>query len=132
MNLLSGRAIESPQNAMEITRPASLDSFTQTLAQFFRPLWAKKKSFEQSAQVESSSAHNDRQVSALLNLIEHLPCLARVFARCNVAGRRDAINQMMRRTHSFRCTRLGGADVKLAIHRDRIAVHDLAVEALRK
>jgi len=36
----------------------------------------------------------------------------------------------MRRAAALRSGRLGRADFKFAIHRDRIAVHYLAVEAL--
>ena len=62
MNLLSGGAIEAAQNAMKIIGAAACRQFAQSLAQFFRTLRAGEKSFEQGAQVESSSAYQNRQM----------------------------------------------------------------------
>ena len=66
------------------------------------------------------------------DLIKHLPRLAGIFAGSDMAGGGDAIEQVMRSTGSFGGGRLGGPKIKLAVHGDGIAIHDLAVEALRK
>src|ERR1019366_1592430 len=76
MNLLRRGVIQAPQNAMKINGAAALCSFAQPLAQFFRALGAGEKSFEQGAQVESGSAHNNRQMAARLDFLQHLPRLA--------------------------------------------------------
>jgi hypothetical protein len=69
---------------------------------------------------------------ACSDFLEHLPRMARVFAGCDVAGWCNVIEQMMRGTGSFGGSGLGGPDVKLAVHGDGIAVHDLAIESLCK
>ena len=71
-------------------------------------------------------------MSARFDLFEHLPRLPGIFTGSNVAGGRDAIEQMMRRARQFRRCGFRGPDVKLAVHRNRIAIHDLAVKALGK
>ncbi len=86
---------------MKITGAAAFHSFAQSPAQFFRPLRAGKKSFEQGAQVESGSSHKDGQMAARFDLLQHLPRLAGVFAGCDVVGGYDAIEQMMRSSGKF-------------------------------
>ena len=68
-------------------------------------------------------------MAARFDLGQHLPRLAAIFAGRDVAGRRDRIEQVMRGTASFGCSRLGCSDVKLAIHGDGIEIHDFAVKA---
>ena len=86
---------------MKIIRAAAGRAFAQSLAQLFRALRAGEKSFEQGAQVQSGSAHDDRQMAARLDLLEHLPRLARIFAGRDVVRGLDAIEQMMRGAGSF-------------------------------
>ena len=71
-------------------------------------------------------------MAASFDLIEHLPRLACIFAGRDVAGGRDAIEQVMRDAGSFGSGGLGRPDVELAVHGDGIAIHDLATEALGK
>ena len=95
-----------------------------------------KKSFQQSAKIESGASADDGQVSSRLAfaqsyLAQNLPRLARIFSRANVGERIHAIQQMMRNFRALRRTRLGRADVKFAVHRNRVAVDDFSVEAPR-
>jgi hypothetical protein len=60
----------------------------------------------------------------------HLPCLARIFAGRDVSSRIHHIEQMVRNTLALLERGLGRANFKLAIHRDRIAIHDLATKTL--
>ena len=68
----------------------------------------------------------------LFDFRKNLPRLTSVFAGCEVLCRRNVIQQVMLNLGSFRSGRFGGANVKVAIHGDGIAIHDFAVEALRK
>src|ERR1035438_10195741 len=128
MNLPGGSAIETVEDTVKIAGASALCSFAQSLAQLFRTLRAWKKSLQQGAQIESRSADDDGQMMARLNLLDHLPRLARIFAGRDVASWRYVIEQMMGGAGSFGGSGLGGADIKLAVHGDRIAVHDLAME----
>src|SRR5579863_8062466 len=69
-------------------------------------------------------------MTARLNLFEHLPRPAGVFAGGDVIGGRDAIEQMMRDSSSFGDGWLRRANIELAVHGDGIAVYNFAVEAL--
>jgi len=68
-------------------------------------------------------------MSARFNLIERLACLTRVLSSGYELSRRNAINQVMRRTCPFGNGGFSSPDIEFAVHRDRIAVHDLAVKA---
>lgn len=132
MNFLRGRRIQTAKNPMEISRDAASRPFTQSLAQFLGAPRPGEKSFQQSTQVQSGSADDDGQTATRFNLCQELPRLSRVFAGRNVIGWRDAIEQMVRNTGSFGRRGLGGSNIKLAVHGDRVAIHDLAAEALGK
>ena len=71
-------------------------------------------------------------MSALFDLFKHLPRLARILAGSDVVRGSNAIDQVMRCTGSLGCGWFRGPNIKLAVHGDRIAIHDLAIEALRK
>src|ERR1700683_385796 len=101
MNLLRSSAIQAAQNPMKVIGAACVRTFSQPLPQFFRALRAGEKSFEQGAQVESGSSHQDRQVSPRFDLVKHLPRLAGVVAGSDMAGGRDAIEQVMPSTGPF-------------------------------
>ena len=132
MNLARGVAIEATQDTVKIVRAAAVGSFAQSLSQVFRAFRARKESFEQGAKVESSSADNEWQTTAGFDLSKHLPRLAGIFAGGNVLCRCNVIEHVMADTGTLGGGGLGGSNLKLAVHGDRIAIHDLAVEALRK
>jgi hypothetical protein len=67
---------------------------------------------------------------ARVDFLDYLPRLPRILTGGDVLGRGHKIQKVMRRAEAFRSGRLGRADFKFAIHRDRIAVNYLAVEAL--
>ena len=101
MNFLGSGAIQALQNAMQIIRAACCCALSQALSQFFGALRAGEKSFEQGAEVESGSAHQNRQMAAHFDLIKHLPRLAGIFAGRDMARGRDAIEQVMRQRGLF-------------------------------
>ena len=68
-------------------------------------------------------------MSARFDLFQYLPRLAGIFTGGDVAGGRDAIEKMMRGAGALGRSGLGGSEIELAVHRDRIAVHDLAAKA---
>ena len=72
------------------------------------------------------------RVTAPADFPEHLPRLPRILAGRHVLGGVDTIEEMMRRASALLGAGLGGPDVELAEHRDRIAVDDLAVKLLRE
>ena len=132
MNLARGVAIEATEDTVKIVRAPAVGSFTQSLSQVFRAFRARKKSCQQGAKVQSSSADNQWQTTAGFDLANHLPRLAGIFAGCNVLCRCNVIEQVMPDTGALGGGGLGGSNIKLAVHGDRIAIHDLAIEALRK
>ncbi len=107
MDFLCRRGIESAQNAMKIVRTAAGYAFARTLAQLVRALRTWEKSVEQGAQVQSSSTHDDRQMAAGLNLLQHLPRPPRIFPGSDVICRCNAIQQVMHGAVSFVACRLG-------------------------
>ena len=62
-------------------------------------------------------------------LAQNPPRLASIFSGANVGERIHAIQQMMRNFRALRRTGLGCADVKFAVHRNRVAVDDFTAEA---
>ena len=81
----------------EDSRTAAAGPFAQSFTQFFGPLRTRKKSFEQSPQIQPRSANHDWHMFSGLDLFEHLPRLAGIFSGRNVLCGSDAIEQMMRR-----------------------------------
>ena len=71
-------------------------------------------------------------MTSLADLRQHLPGASRVLAGRHELGGLDEIKEMVRRQRSFRGTGLGSADIKLAIHGDRVAVDDLTAKPLRQ
>ena len=63
---------------------------------------------------------------------EHLPRLASIFAGGHEVSGIDEVEEVVGSAGAFIDIGLGGADIELAIHRDRIAVDDLALEFLRE
>ena len=127
---------------MEMPGPALLRAVAQPGAQFFGALRARKKSFDESAEIETCSPADDGQVCGLLvfawrcrarngrnDLAQHLPRLARVFSGRDVGQRIHAIQQVMWNFCALRCGGLGRADFKFPVHGDGIAIYDFSVEA---
>src|ERR1700681_1558086 len=131
---------------MQVLGPVLLRAGAQSVAQLFGSLRARKKSFEQRAEIESGSSADDGQVSAPPALAQNVfthncltqsylaqnpPRLARIFSSANVGERIHAIQQVMRNLRALRRTGLGRADFKFAVHRNRVAVDDFTAEAAR-
>ena len=129
MNLRSGRWVEAAQDPMQVACSLLFCALTQPLAQFLGTLRAGKQAFQQRAQIQASPSDHDRQSSPRLDLLQHLAGLAGVFAGGDVAGRIHKIEQMMRDAGALGSRGFRGSNLKLAIHGDRIAVHDFAVKA---
>src|ERR1035438_5949172 len=91
--------------------------FAQALAQLFRALRAGEEPFEQSAQVQPGATDYDGQMMAQVDFGEHLPRLAGIFAGGDVLRGIDNIEKTMRRGRELSGAGLGGADIKLAVHR---------------
>src|ERR1700733_12154913 len=66
------------------------------------------------------------------NLCDSLAGLPRVFSSAYIGARIDEVDKMMWNLCAFGSRRLGSADLEIAIHSNRIAVDDLAVELARK
>ncbi len=121
---------------MQVLSPVLLGAVAQAVAQVFRPLRTREKSFDESAEIESSSSADDGQVSSPLNfaqndLAQNLPRLASIFSSTDAGERIHTIQQVMRNFGTLRRTGLGRADFKFAVHRNRVAVDDLAAKAPR-
>ena len=121
---------------MQVLGAVLLRAAAQFVAQLFGALRARKKSFKQSAQIESGSSADDGQAFPLLgfpqsDLAQNLPRLAGIISGANVGERIHAIQQVMRNLGSLRRAGFGRADFKFAVHRNRVAVDDFSVEAAR-
>ena len=66
------------------------------------------------------------------NIADNLPRLPRIFARAHIRVGIDKVDKVMRHFRTFGSRGLGGSDLKLAVHRHRIAVDDLTGELPRK
>ena len=128
VNFFRRRTVKPAQNSMKVTRSTPLHSLAQPFAQLLGTLRPGEEPIQQRTQIKSGSAHNDRQMSTLVNFLQHLPRLPRILSGRDMPRRIDAIHQMMPSTRSFGSGRLGRANIELAVHGDRIAVHDLALK----
>jgi hypothetical protein len=72
-----------------------------------------------------------QNVFAQRNFAKDLPRLASVFSSGNVGERIDAIDQVMRNFRALCGSGLGRSDLKLAVHRDGIAIDNFTAEAPR-
>src|SRR6202142_4545807 len=63
---------------------------------------------------------------------DNLPRLPRIFSRAYIAERIDIVDQVMRHFGAFGACRLGGSNLKPAVHGHRIAIDDFAGEMPRE
>ena len=84
---------------------------------------------QQGPEIKTSPANHNRKRAAGADFLDDLSSSSRVFSGSRVASRINNIEQMMRSAGLFFRSGLGRADAEFAIERDRVAVHDLAVEA---
>src|SRR5258708_2630876 len=126
---------------MQVLRAILLRAAAQSVPKLFRPLRPEKKSIQQRAKIESGSSADNGQASALPalmqkaltqnDLAQNQPRLARIFSGANVGARIHAIQQVMRNFRALRRAGLGRANIKFAVHRNRVAVDNLTAEAPR-
>ena len=136
VNAFRCRRVQSPQDAVQMLRPALLHTGPQSVAQFLvaqspRALRPGKEPLQQSAEIKPGASADDGQVASLHDLAQNLSRLAGVFSRRHVRKRIHAIQQMMRNLRSLRRRGLGRADFKFAVHRHRVAVDDFSMKAPR-
>src|SRR5712692_11831920 len=115
---------------MQICRALLLSAPPQPFAQLLRALRSGEEALQKRAQIESGPTNHDRHCSTRLDLLAGFADLARVFSGRNVAGWVNEIEQMMRDESALGECWFRRADLELAVHGHRIAVHDLALEAL--
>ena len=89
-----------------------------------------KQAARQRAVVEAGAADENRQPAARVDVADHRRRVARVLRRGVLVGRIDDVDQVMRDAAPLGDRHLVGADVEAAIDGGRIAVDDLAAEAL--
>ena len=90
-----------------------------------------KQAFQQRAEVEAGTAGKNRKPAALGNLRDGCPCQACVFAGGAKLVRVENIDQVMGNAAALGQGQLGGADIKVAIHLQGVAVDNFSVEHLR-
>ena len=117
---------------MDIRQASALGPFAQAFPQFLRTLRPRKQSFQQGPKVKPGSPNDDGQVSARLNLSQNSACPSRILPGSHILHGIDKIKEMVRSLGSFSEARLRRPDVEIAVHGDRIAVNDLALELLGK
>ena len=131
VNAVRCRSVEPVKDAMQVLGAVLLGAAAEFVAQLFEALRTWKKSFKQSAQIESGSSANDGQAAALpafaqnvfaqnvisqYYLVQNLPRLAGIFSRAYVGERIHAIEQVMRNLGSLCRAGLGRSDFKFAVH----------------
>ena len=90
-----------------------------------------KQAFQQRAEVEARAAGKNRKPAAVGNLRNGYPRQACVFAGGAELVRIENIDQVMGNAAALGQRQLGGADIKVAIHLQGVAVDDFAVELFR-
>ena len=141
VNALRRRRVQPPQHAMQVLGPVLIGAGAQSAAQLLGALRAGKKSVQQSAEIESRASADDGQIPSLPAFAATLsprsyfahnhPGLASILTRVHVSQRIHTIQKVMGNFRALRRRRLGGANVKFAVHRDRVAVDDFSPEAAR-
>jgi hypothetical protein len=91
VNFFGGRAIQSSENAMKISRSPARPSLAQSFAQFLGSLRAGEEALKKGAQIKSGSPDDDRKVSAGFDFLKYPPGLARVFAGIYLIRRSNAV-----------------------------------------
>src|SRR5579871_2612059 len=114
---------------MQISCVTICRPFSQAGTKFFRPSWPREEPVQQSTQVEPGPSDNDRQAIAAPNACQFHSCTARILARRHLLQRIYEIEQMMGGAGTLIRSRFGCADIEVAIHRDGIAVHNLATKS---
>src|SRR5206468_6021068 len=84
----------------------------------------------QGAKIKAGATGQDRQLAARVHVANYRRGVARVLRRGVLLGRIDDVDQVMRDAAAIGRRDLVGADVEAAIDGGRIAIDDLAVEAL--
>ena len=88
----------------------------------------RKQALQQRPQIQPCPSGNDRQSPPLRNLHDGRARIPLVVARAVLTLRRNDVDAVMRHLRPFFCARLRRADLEVAIHRDRIAAHNFAIE----
>ncbi len=115
---------------MERTRAAGL-ACRQAIAERLIADRSLKKSIEQRAQVEAGASCQNRKPAARGNFRDGSARQAGVFAgRAELVGIED-IDQVMGDTTALGQRQFGSADIKVAIHLQRVAVDNFSVELFR-
>ena len=132
MNFFRGRRVETPQHLVQMICTAFRGTLTQALAEIFGALRAGKQTLQQSPQVQSGAADNNRQTPAKVDFFEHFARQAGIFAGSHVLGWFDDIQQVVRNKPALGSTRLCRTDIELTHHGERVAIDDLTAEFLRE
>jgi len=127
MNPQRRNGIKSPEQAMQRTRTTHFPC-GQAVAQRLIAYRSVEQTFQQCAQIESCTSRQNRQPPATGNLPDRVARHACVFARGEKFVRVQDIDEMVRNTPPLGWRQFCGAYVEMAIHLQRIAVDDLAVE----
>ena len=131
MNLPRGGGIESSKKAVERRRAAGL-ARRQAVAQRLVADRALEEAFEQRAQVEARASGENRKPAAGGDFRDGGARQAGVFAGGEeLVGIQD-IDQVMGNTATLGQRQFGSADIKVAIHLERVAVDNFSVELFRK
>src|SRR5215469_11594625 len=125
-------AIESSQHAVQISRSALRSDVMKPLATPFFLRRSREEAIDQRPQIQSRTACNDRQTPTFNNAAKRLACLPAVVSCCHWLVRPRNIDHVVGNKLTFLKRRLGRADLHLAIDRNRIAAHNLAVELFRQ
>ena len=105
---------------------------TQALAQVLRALRPREKALQQRTQVKAGSTDHDRQLAATGDPGNRCSRLPSVFARGEGFAGIGYVDQVMWNQFTFGAGRLCGANLKVAIDRNRIAANDLTLKPLRQ
>jgi hypothetical protein len=89
-----------------------------------------REAIQQSSQVESSSAYNDRQAAPGGDFANRISGHASVLTCGVTVGRVEHVQQVVRYPAALRFRRFGGADVESAVELEGIAIDDFAGEFL--
>ena len=119
------------KNFVQMLRTTLLDSFSQALAKFLRPLRTGKQAppaeRADKSPVPPTTMGSFPRVLISLQSSAGVSC---ILSRGDVIRWFDEIQKMVWNHPPFFMARLGRADFKFTVHRNRIAINDLALKTL--
>jgi hypothetical protein len=127
VKLFGREPIDATEEFVQEFSAVSFANLIEATTQGFVCLWTDEEWLSQCAEVETSAADEERDVTTTLDLFDLCHCFAGPFDTGVVDVGRDEVDQVMWDASSFIEGNFGGPDFDLLINLNRITVDYLAV-----